>query len=165
MALGQWSSLSRALTAVICVVVCLVGFNIDLIGLLLLGIILNESMVAREYVVTGGMLWRLYYFGHHLVLATQNHGAIDHGASCAVCIKFDPIFDGCLPHDIQRLRCNATHRHCIIKIVSSAVTAFLIVLLLTMVASNRLPRQRNQIRMVHTTNVRPYTLSLLFLSH
>lgn len=168
-ALGQRCSMGRSLTAVVCVVVGLVGFNIYLIRRLLLLVILHYRVVPWVNFISSSMFRRLYYFCHHLVLAAEYYSPIYHGSSScnSVCFNFDTVLDGCLSHHVQGLRGYSTHRHRVIQVVACSIAAFLIVvmLLLLMVTADRLSGQGHEVGVIHTANIWSNTLGLLFLSH
>ena len=145
------SSLSRALAAVICIIVGLVRFHVYFVRWLLLRLVGQNRLVTR-YDVLSGMLGRGDDLAHHLILA--HHDAV---------LQLDSVLDRRLPHHVKGLGRDPADWHRVIQVVSGAVAAFLILIVLG--PADRLACERHEIRMIHAADVRANTLCLLFLRH
>lgn len=81
--------LTRALAAVVCIIVGLVGFHVYFVGRWLLRLIRQNGLIAR-YDVLSRVVRRRDGLGDHLILA--HHDTI---------LQLDPVLDRGLPHHVQ----------------------------------------------------------------
>ena len=137
--------LSGCLTTIICVVISLICFHIDLLGELFR--ICLDCLCTWESVITNAV-WRMDGLCYQ-ILASEDPTTGD----------FEAVFKWRLSHDVEWLSRNTSHRHRVVEVIPGAVLCSRFLRELTW----WLPTKLKILRLIHAANIWANALCLLLL--